>query len=59
MKSGAVNIFKRSVNINNLIYYEYLGGGDTCSYNDVASADPYKGFGITPNKLENQYVFNL
>ena len=49
---GAVNIFKRSIQKNNLIYTEYLGDGDTSSFNDVLSADPYHEFKVIPEKLE-------
>lgn len=38
----AVAMFKWSVEKNGLIYHVYLGDGDTSSYKDVASADPYK-----------------
>ena len=49
---GAVAMFKRSLQKNKLIYKEYLGDGDTSSFNDVIVADPYKEYGIMPVKLE-------
>ena len=33
--SGAVDIFNRSIIKRNLIYKEYLGDGDTSSFNDA------------------------
>jgi len=49
---GALASFNRSVTKNNIIYEEYLGDGDTSSYNDVKNADPYKEHGVIPIKLE-------
>ena len=49
---GAVTMFKRSIEKNNLVYHEYLGDGDTSSYKDVIDADPYKDINIMPVKLE-------
>jgi len=46
--SGAVEIFRRSIDQNGLIYNEYLGDGDTSSFNDVVSSDPYSQHGIQP-----------
>ena len=50
--AGAVNIFKRSIANYNVMYNEYLGDGDTCSYNDVVNSEPYKDQGVIPIKLE-------
>ena len=50
--SGAVTMFKRSINKNQLVYKEYLGDGDTSSFNDVINAEPYKDQGVEPVKLE-------
>ena len=49
---GAVAIFKRLVEKNNLIYSEYIGDGNTSSFTEVAHSQPYKNFGIEPVKLE-------
>ena len=50
--AGSVSIFNRSITKNNTIYKEYLGDGDTSSFNDVKKADPYKEQRIVPLKLE-------
>ena len=50
--AGAIAIFNRSITKNNIIYEEYLGDGDTSSYNDVKNAHPYKERGVIPIKLE-------
>ena len=49
---GAVTMFQRSVENNNLVYHEYLGDGDTSSFMDVTDANPYKDLNIMPVKLE-------
>ena len=46
------DILKSKPEKNKLIYKEYLGDGDTSSFNDVIVADPYKEYGIMPVKLE-------
>ena len=50
--AGAVEIFHRSVEKNNLIYYQYLGDGDTSSYKEVVDSNPYIEYDVTPVKLE-------
>ena len=50
--AGAVKIFNRSIEKNNLIYNEYLGDGDTSSFKDVIESDPYKDLNIKITKLE-------
>ena len=50
--SGAVDIFNRSIIKHNIIYKEYLGDGDTSSFNDVVRSEPYVKHSLTPIKLE-------
>ena len=50
--AGAISIFNRSVEKNNLIYAEYLGDGDTSSFKDVVDSEPYKEYNVIPVKLE-------
>ena len=50
--AGAIEMFQRSVEKNNLIYHEYLGDGNTSSFKDVVSANPYEEYLISPVKLE-------
>ena len=50
--AGAIEMFQRSVEKNNLIYHEYLGDGDTSSFKVVVSANPYEEYLISPVKLE-------
>lgn len=50
--TGAVEMFNRSIEKNNIIYSEYLGDGDTASFKEVVLADPYKDFGLKSVKLE-------
>jgi hypothetical protein len=50
--AGAVNIFNRSIEKHSVIYQEYLGDGDTSSFNDVVKSEPYKKYDIVPIKLE-------
>jgi hypothetical protein len=50
--AGAISIFNRSVEKNNLIYAEYLGDGDTSSFKDVVDSEPYKEYSVIPVKLE-------
>ena len=50
--AGTVAIFNRSIKKHDLIYKEYLGDGDTSSFNDVKNADPYRDYGVSPIKLE-------
>ena len=50
---GAVEMFCRSVEKNGLIYDEYLGDGDSSSYNDFVAAKPYKCYCIDPAKCES------
>ena len=50
--AGAVAIFKRSVEKNNLIHSDNLGNGNTSSFKEVVDSQPYKHFGIEPVKLE-------
>ena len=39
--AGAVKMFARSINKNNLRYASYIGDGDTSSFNDVVNSKPY------------------
>jgi len=50
--AGAVDMFSRSVSKNNLIYKEYLGDGDTSSFDDVVESKPYAEQNVVPVKLE-------
>ena len=50
--AGAIQIFERSVEKNNLIYSEYLGDGDTSSFKEVITRDPYEQYDVQPIKLE-------
>ena len=50
--AGAIRIFKRSVQKNNLNYHEYLGDGDTSSFKAVVDAKPYETYDICPVSLE-------
>ena len=50
--AGAIELFRRSVSTNNLIYSEYLGDGDTSSFTDLVSSKPYENYNIDPEKLE-------
>ena len=50
--AGAVQIFSQSVEINKLIYHEYLGDGYTASFKEVIDAKLYAEFNLTPVKLE-------
>ena len=50
--AGAVDIFNRSLENYGLMYKEYLGDGDTSSFNDVIKSNPYKDHNLTPIKLE-------
>ena len=50
--AGAIEIFRRSIEKNNLIYSEYLGDGDTSSFKAVVDSNTYKDYNISPIKLE-------
>ena len=50
--AGTIELFRRSVSTNNLIYSEYLGDGDTSSFTDVVASKPYEKYNIDPEKLE-------
>lgn len=50
--AGAVDMFCRLVDKNELIYSEYLGDGHSSSFKDVFLAKPYSNYGIEPRKLE-------
>ena len=41
---GAMSIYKRSIEQNELRYLKYRGDGDSKSYAQVSAADPYNGF---------------
>ena len=41
--SAAVEIWKRSVDKNRLVYSTYIGDGDSSSFKNLLSADPYQG----------------
>ena len=40
---GAVEIFKRSVEDNGLLYVQYIGGGDSSAFQTVVKSNPYPG----------------
>ena len=48
--SGLKGFFMTSVETNKLRYTNYIGDGESKSYNDIFQADPYEGTGV--NKLE-------
>ena len=50
--AGAIDIFNRSIDKNNLIYYEYLGDDDTSSFKKVVDANPYEKYDIILSNLE-------
>ena len=50
--AGAIDIFNRSIDKNNLMYHEYLGDDDTSSFKEVVDANPYEKYDIIPSKLE-------
>ena len=50
--TGAVEIFRRSVEKYGLIYNEYLGDGDTSSFHEVVKSNPYEKHDVVPEKLE-------
>ncbi|XP_065650410.1 uncharacterized protein LOC136078561 [Hydra vulgaris] len=47
---GAVKMFSRSISENNLMYTEYIGDGDTTSFNQVQLSKPYGEILITKLK---------
>ena len=47
---GAVEIFKRSLRVNNLRYKTYVGDGDTSSHQAVVDSRPYHN--LVPEKAE-------
>lgn len=49
--AGAIQIFSSSIDQYNLRYSQYLGDGDTGSFNKVVDAKPY-GDSLVPVKLE-------
>ena len=50
--SGAIELFRRSVSTNNLIYSEYLRDSDTSSFTDVFASKAYEIYDIDPVKIE-------
>ena len=50
--AGAIELFRRSVSTNNLIYNEYFGDGDNSSFADVVASKPYEKYNIDPETLE-------
>ena len=50
--AGAIKMFRRSIEKNNVIYHEYLRDGDTSSFKAVVDSKPYEKYSITPTKLE-------
>ena len=42
--AGAIEMFRRSIEESNLMYHEYLGGGDTSSIKAVVDSKPYAEF---------------
>ena len=49
--AGSIELFRRSVNTNNLIYSEYLDG-HASSFIDVVASNPYGKYNVDPVKLE-------
>ena len=49
--AGSIELFRRSVNTNNLIYSEYLDG-HVSSFIDVVASNPYGKYNVDPVKLE-------
>ena len=48
----AVEIFQHSVQKHKLVYSQYLGDGDTSSFEEVVKSNPYFEFGIVHEKVE-------
>ena len=49
--AGAIEIFQRSINNHKLRYNNYIGDGDSSSFNKVVQSKPY-GETFIINKLE-------
>ena len=49
---GAIDMFNRSVDKNNLIYHECLGDSDTSSFKKSSRYKSYEKYDIIPSKLE-------
>ena len=49
--AGAIEIFQRSINNHKLRYNNYIGDGDSSSFNKVVQSKPY-GETFMINKLE-------
>ena len=53
MIDGLLSMIVNVIIVNRgLIYSEYLGDGDTSSFNDVVQAKPYEEYSVDPKKLE-------
>ena len=50
--AGAIELFRRSVSTNNLIYSEYFGDGDNSSFADAVASKTYEKYNIDPETLE-------
>ena len=50
--AGAIEMFRRFTEKDNLIYHKYFGDGDTSSFKAVDDSKPYEKYNITPTKLE-------
>ena len=48
--AGALEIFKRSVDLHRLRYTVYRGDGDSKSYKDMVNYDPYPGYTIVKSE---------
>ena len=48
---GAVDIFSRSIEKNELIYIEYLGDGDSSSFKGVVKSKPYENIASSLPKM--------
>ena len=44
--SAAVEIWKRSVERNQLVYSTYVGDGDSSSFKNLVNSDPYQGLEV-------------
>ena len=49
---GALAMYHRSIEKHRLMYSEYLGDGDTSSFNEIVDADPYKKYYTQVIKVE-------
>ena len=49
---GAKEIYRRTIDKHKLMYSQYLGDGDTSSFKEIVTSNPYKEYGICIIKLE-------